>query len=146
MRRVTRQARASRWCSPTATGGCSPTRRSWRITAWCRCAARGEGRTRAWRHPDWQAECLRHSLPAECYLPRCLQVRRASEHQKYVAQVVCVGYDVDIAVLNVEDEQFWRSMPLLPLPHGLPAAMSEVLTAGFPTGGEELATTRGECA
>ena len=88
---------------------------------------------------------LHPSLPAECYLPRCLQVRRASEHQKYVAQVVCVGYDVDIAVLNVEDEQFWRSMPLLPLPHGLPAAMSEVLTAGFPTGGEELATTRGEC-
>ena len=88
---------------------------------------------------------LHPSLPAERYLPRCRQVRRASEHQKYVAQVVCVGYDVDIAVLNVEDEQFWRSMPLLPLPHGLPAAMSEVLTAGFPTGGEELATTRGEC-
>ncbi len=91
--------------------------------------------------PNGERRLLTHAQVLENH---CLvQVRRASEAQKYVAQVVCVGYDVDIAVLNVEDAQFWRSMPLLPLPHGLPAAMSEVLTAGFPTGGEELATTRG---
>ena len=34
-------------------------------------------------------------------------------------------------------------MPLLPLPMGLPPPMSEVMTAGFPVGGEELSTTRG---
>jgi S1-C subfamily serine protease len=77
-----------------------------------------------------------------------IQVRRGSAAQKYVAQVECAGYDVDVAVLQVADEQFWRGLPLLPLPDGLPAVMSEVLTAGFPQrdfpqGGEELATTRG---
>jgi len=91
--------------------------------------------------PNGDRRLLTHAQVLENH---CLvQVRRASEAQKYVAQVDSVGYDVDIALLVVEDEQFWRSIPLLPLPHGLPAAMSEVLTAGFPAGGEELATTRG---
>ena len=72
-----------------------------------------------------------------------VQVRRLSEAQKYVATVECIGYDVEIAVLQVADESFWRSLPLLPLLEGLPAAMSEVVTAGFPAGGEELSTTRG---
>lgn len=72
-----------------------------------------------------------------------VQVRRVSEAQKYVAQVECVGYDVDVGVLRVDDDAFWSNMPLLPLPMGLPQPMSEVITAGFLTGGEELSTTRG---
>jgi S1-C subfamily serine protease len=72
-----------------------------------------------------------------------VQVRRVNEAQKYVAQVDCVGYDVDVGVLKVPDEQFWRSIPLLQLPSGLPSAMAEVVTAGFPAGGEELSITRG---
>ena len=72
-----------------------------------------------------------------------VQVRRASHAQKYVAQVEVVGYDCDLAVLNVHDDQFWRGLPALPLPAGLPLTMSEVLTVGFPAGGEELSTSRG---
>ena len=72
-----------------------------------------------------------------------VQVRRASHAQKYVAQVEVVGYDCDLAVLNVLDDQFWRGLPALPLPTGLPQTMSEVLTVGFPAGGEELSTSRG---
>lgn len=72
-----------------------------------------------------------------------VQVRRASQAQKYVAEVECVGYDCDVAVLNVDDDQFWRGLPALPLPTGLPQTMAEVLTAGFPSGGEELSTSRG---
>jgi len=72
-----------------------------------------------------------------------VQVRRASEAQKYVARVECVGFDVDVAVLQVDDPQFWHGMPALPLLHGLPEIMTEVLTAGFPHGGEELSATRG---
>jgi len=72
-----------------------------------------------------------------------VQVRRASQAQKYVARVECVGFDVDVAVLNVDDPQFWRGMPALPLLQGLPPIMSEVLAVGFPNMGEELSTARG---
>lgn len=91
--------------------------------------------------PNGERRLLVHAQVLENHT--LVQVRRATEAQKYVAQVECIGYDVDVAVLQVADEQFWRGMPLLPLPMGLPPAMSEVMTAGFPVGGEELSTTRG---
>lgn len=55
-----------------------------------------------------------------------VQVRRDGHAQKYVAQVECVGYDCDLAVLCIDDEQFWRGLPALSLPYGLPPTMSEV--------------------
>ena len=91
--------------------------------------------------PNGERRLLVHAHVLENHT--LVQVRRAAEAQKYVAQVECVGYDVDVGVLQVRDEHFWRSMPLLPLPMGLPPPMSEVMTAGFPVGGEELSTTRG---
>jgi len=72
-----------------------------------------------------------------------VQVRRAAEAQKYVARVECYGFDVDIAVLQVDDPQFWEGLPVLSLGTvGLPNTMTEVLAAGFPQGGDELSTTR----
>ena len=91
--------------------------------------------------PSGEQRLLVHAQVLENHT--LVQVRRSTEAQKYVAKVECVGYDVDIGVLNVEDAQFWRGMLLLQLPSGLPHAMSEVVTAGFPNGGEELSTTRG---
>lgn len=57
-------------------------------------------------------------------------------------QVECVGYDCDLAILDVKDDQFWRGIPELPLPYALPPTMSEVLAAGFPAGGQDLSMTR----
>ena len=91
--------------------------------------------------PSGDRRILTHAAALENYT--LVQVRRVSEAQKYVARVESYGYDVDVAVLQVDDEQFWRHMPLLELPNGLPLPMSEVVAAGFPAGGEELSTTRG---
>ena len=91
--------------------------------------------------PSGERRILVHSQVLDNHT--LVQVRRVSEAQKYVARVECVGYDVDVGVLQVDDEAFWRSMPSLALPNGLPQPMSEVVTAGFPAGGEELSTTRG---
>lgn len=91
--------------------------------------------------PSGERRILVHAQVLENHT--LVQVRRVSEAQKYVAQVECVGYDVDVGVLRVADDAFWSSMPLLPLSTGLPQPMSEVITAGFLAGGEELSTTRG---
>ena len=91
--------------------------------------------------PSGERRILVHAQVLENHT--LVQVRRVSEAQKYVAQVEVIGFDVDVGVLRVEDDAFWSMMPLLPLPMGLPQPMSEVITAGFLAGGEELSTTRG---
>jgi hypothetical protein len=91
--------------------------------------------------PSGERRILVHASVLENHT--LVQLRRMSEAQKYVAQVDCVGYDVDVGVLQVADEGFWRGMPLLQLPCGLPPPMSDIVTAGFPAGGEELSTARG---
>ena len=69
-----------------------------------------------------QTVCRR--LSREC--PRPYPPRRASP----ASQVVCVGFDVDIAVLHVDDPSFWEAIPALPLPTELPGIMTEVMAVG----------------
>tara|TARA_B110001452_G_scaffold169576_2_gene141823 strand:- start:743 stop:1939 length:1197 start_codon:yes stop_codon:yes gene_type:complete len=57
--------------------------------------------------------------------------------------VVCVGFDVDLAVMTVDDPSFWEGIPALQLPTELPGIMTEVMAVGFADGGDELSTTRG---
>ena len=41
-----------------------------------------------------------------------------------------IGFDVDIAVLTVDDPSFWEVIPALPLPVELPGIMTEVMAVG----------------
>ena len=49
-----------------------------------------------------------------------VQVRCAGSADKYVAHVLCIGHDVDLAILLVADEAFWEGLPLVQLGHKLP--------------------------
>ena len=91
--------------------------------------------------PSGERRLFTHAQVVEnCTL---VQVRRAVDAQKFVARVVHVGFDVDIAVLHVDDPSFWEAIPALPLPTALPGIMTEVMVVGFGMGGDELSTTRG---
>ena len=91
--------------------------------------------------PSGERRIFTHAQVVEnCTL---VQVRRAVDAQKFVARVVHVGFDVDIAVLHVDDPAFWEAIPALPLPTALPGIMTEVMVVGFAMGGDELSTTRG---
>lgn len=35
------------------------------------------------------------------------QVRRRGDHQKHEARVICIGLDCDLAMLQVDDPDFW---------------------------------------
>jgi S1-C subfamily serine protease len=91
--------------------------------------------------PSGERRLFTHAQVVEnCTL---VQVRRAVDAQKFVARVVHVGFDVDIAVLHVDDPSFWEAIPALPLTTALPGIMTEVMAVGFAMGGDELSTTRG---
>ena len=72
-----------------------------------------------------------------------VQVRRAGGAEKYVARVMMIGHDVDLALLTVEDAAFWEGLPLVALGTGLPRLASEVVAVGFPVGGDDVSATRG---
>jgi S1-C subfamily serine protease len=71
-----------------------------------------------------------------------LRVRKYHDPQLYFATVEFVAHDVDLAVLKIEDPKFYQGMK--PLQFGdLPEVRSQVVTYGFPAGGEQISYTRG---
>ena len=71
-----------------------------------------------------------------------LIVRRYHDPKPYFAKVEYVGHDVDLAVIKVDDPDFYKGMK--PLDFGpLPKVRSTVVTYGFPAGGQQISYTRG---
>ncbi|MBP7830559.1 MAG: trypsin-like peptidase domain-containing protein [Kiritimatiellae bacterium] len=71
-----------------------------------------------------------------------IQVRRNGEARRYVARVLAVAHDADLALLAVDDPAFFEGVE--PLEFGeLPRTQQEVLVYGFPMGGDTLSITKG---
>jgi S1-C subfamily serine protease len=71
-----------------------------------------------------------------------LIVRRYHDPKPYFAKVEFVAHDIDLAVIKVDDPDFYKGMK--PLDFGpLPKVRSPVVTYGFPAGGQQISYTRG---
>ena len=71
-----------------------------------------------------------------------IYVRRYQDPTQYLARLRFVAYDCDLAILEVEDETFFNGLE--PLSFGeLPKVLSTVATYGYPSGGEQISSTRG---
>ncbi len=71
-----------------------------------------------------------------------LQVRLHGKAKKYRARVLAVSHEADLALLGVEEPDFFEGRT--PLQFGaLPDVEQEVVVYGFPEGGDTLSTTRG---
>jgi S1-C subfamily serine protease len=62
---------------------------------------------------------------------------------KVEAAVQALGPDVDLAVLTVKDDKFFRQRPALPRSRRLPKVQDAVTVYGFPIGGNDLSVTKG---
>ena len=73
---------------------------------------------------------------------RMLLVHKPAVPEPFIAKVVAVAHDSDLALLQVDDPSFYAG--LTPLPFGnLPELQSRVQAYGYPLGGEELSHTEG---
>ncbi len=71
-----------------------------------------------------------------------IQVKKHNDPKKYTAKVIAIGSDCDLALLSVEDEDFFEGTR--PLEYGgLPKLQDTVTVLGFPQGGEKLSITEG---
>jgi len=73
---------------------------------------------------------------------RYLTVERDGDPNKYPAKVQFVAHDCDLALITVEDRDFFKTM--IPLQFGgIPELESVVSAYGFPIGGERMSVTTG---
>ncbi|MEI6168286.1 MAG: serine protease [bacterium] len=71
-----------------------------------------------------------------------IQVRRYGQSRRYEARVENVSHDADLALLTVEDPDFFTGSTSLEL-DDLPAVQQEVSVYGFPLGGDTMSITKG---
>ena len=63
-----------------------------------------------------------------------LQVRKQGDQKKYIAKLISVGHECDLAILKVTDPEFYRNMSPLEL-GDLPELRDKVNVLGYPVGG-----------
>ncbi|KAJ1442534.1 Peptidase S1C [Sesbania bispinosa] len=69
-------------------------------------------------------------------------VRKHGSPTKYRAEVKAVGHECDLAILIVENEEFWDGMN--PLEFGdIPFLQEAVAVVGYPQGGDTISVTKG---
>jgi len=73
---------------------------------------------------------------------RQILVKKPGDPRPYLAAVAYIGEDCDLALLEVADPNFYVGMEPLEIGE-LPAVRSEVVTYGYPAGGEQISYTRG---
>jgi S1-C subfamily serine protease len=71
-----------------------------------------------------------------------VQVKKRQSETKFVATVVAVGHECDLAVLEVQDEAFWAGLPVLGF-GGMPQLLEAVSVIGYPIGGDSISITCG---
>ncbi|KAF6260729.1 trypsin-like cysteine/serine peptidase domain-containing protein [Scenedesmus sp. NREL 46B-D3] len=71
-----------------------------------------------------------------------IKVKRRGDDQKFLARVLAIGVDCDMALLTVDDEAFWQGVR--PLEFGpLPRLQDSVAVVGYPIGGDTISVTVG---
>ncbi|MCL7025312.1 hypothetical protein MKW94_027239 [Papaver nudicaule] len=73
---------------------------------------------------------------------RKVKVKKSGSDVKYLATVLAIGNECDIAMLTVEDDEFWEGVS--PIEFGpLPALHDAVSVVGYPIGGDTISVTSG---
>jgi len=71
-----------------------------------------------------------------------IRVRKHGCAEKFVARVIGVCHQSDLAVLTVEDEMFWRDVDVLEF-GDIPDLQESITVIGYPTGGDSISVTKG---
>ncbi|XP_073118013.1 protease Do-like 10, mitochondrial [Elaeis guineensis] len=69
-------------------------------------------------------------------------VRKHGSPTKYKAEVQAVGHECDLALLTIENEEFWDGMNFLEL-GDIPFLQEAVAVVGYPQGGDNISVTKG---
>ena len=71
-----------------------------------------------------------------------VKVKRRGSDVKYLAQIMAVGAECDIAMLRVDDADFWHGLQPVQF-GGLPQLQDAVTVIGYPIGGDTMSVSSG---
>jgi S1-C subfamily serine protease len=71
-----------------------------------------------------------------------IQVNKSGETTKYVAEILAVDHECDLALLTVNDKNFFNNSSKITI-GGIPEPGEKVKVYGFPIGGDKLSVTEG---
>ena len=71
-----------------------------------------------------------------------IQVKKHSSPKKYTAKILAIGNDCDLAILQVDDKDFFEGVSPLEIGE-LPSVQDKVNVFGYPTGGDDISVTEG---
>ncbi|MBD3788982.1 MAG: trypsin-like peptidase domain-containing protein [Campylobacterales bacterium] len=71
-----------------------------------------------------------------------LEVQRYGERKRYIAKVLSVSHQADLALLSVEDSRFFEGVKPVELGE-LPQVEQQIVVYGYPMGGDTLSATIG---
>ncbi|CRG98089.1 serine protease DegP, putative [Plasmodium gallinaceum] len=69
-------------------------------------------------------------------------IRKHGNPKKYESEVIYVAHEADIAILVVQDKRFYKDIKPLEL-GSLPSLRDDVITVGYPSGGDKLSISKG---
>eukprot|EP00397_Hematodinium_sp_SG-2012_P013417 GEMP01013623.1.p1 GENE.GEMP01013623.1~~GEMP01013623.1.p1 ORF type:complete len:563 (+),score=109.50 GEMP01013623.1:122-1810(+) len=72
-----------------------------------------------------------------------VQVKKRGDDTKFIARVVAMGWQCDLALLQVVDTTFYEGMTPVQFSKNLPNLEDAVLCVGYPLGGDTLSITSG---
>lgn len=72
-----------------------------------------------------------------------VRVRKHGDSVRYSAKVLCTSPQCDLALLEVTTAAFWEGVSTISLTEAFPSLDSDVLTIGYPQGGDNISVTRG---
>lgn len=71
-----------------------------------------------------------------------VKVKRRADDRKFLAKVLAIGTECDIALLTVEEEEFWEGVEAVRFGE-LPTLQDSVFVVGYPIGGDTISVTSG---
>ena len=72
-----------------------------------------------------------------------VKVKKRASSTKYIAEVLAIGRECDLALLTVDDDDFWKGITPITLAERLPTLQDNVNVVGFPVGGDNVCITQG---
>lgn len=71
-----------------------------------------------------------------------VKVKHRGSDKKYLAKVLAIGAECDLALLSIADDDFWRGVTPIALGK-LPKLQDSVTVVGYPIGGDTISVTAG---
>mmetsp|Transcript_8529 Transcript_8529/g.21862 ORF Transcript_8529/g.21862 Transcript_8529/m.21862 type:complete len:513 (+) Transcript_8529:51-1589(+) len=72
-----------------------------------------------------------------------VKVKKRGGADKFVAEVLAIGRDCDLALLTISDASFWKGTRPIKLAPSLPSLQDVCTVVGFPIGGDNQCITQG---